>query len=338
MNELLKIMAYDMGIRPYDSESVDSYSFRVIYSALGLWCLKSALSETGSERGISKHSQTILLHKLLSHYISLCPDSKKRLSDIRNNDVAFFIRSVYEQTGYLLTLDNNYNVLNKSGETVAFSNDDYLFLGIPHEKYSVNGLGIHCSHGNNTVGLNDFLVRDSLTTEAFLTVNFDECDFEEKDLDLDELEFFNPCYFGKSSAAWSKHMHTDMTIARKNSFGPYYRVRRDEDGRVLFADENNSGDTDLMTGAEFRRLYVTLKYHYDNPMQILVCPIDEKYSHIKVLGQLPNREYYYFLMNAWPKNNYLDRYNFIVRNELVPQTTSVLEAIGFSVRKGEFYG
>ena len=45
MNELINIMADDMSIRPYTNEPIESFGYRVIYSALGLWCLKSALSE-----------------------------------------------------------------------------------------------------------------------------------------------------------------------------------------------------------------------------------------------------------------------------------------------------
>ena len=73
-------------------------------------------------------------------------------------------------------------------------------------------------------------------------------------------------------------------------------------------------------------------------MQLLICPIDEEYSHIKILGQLPNREYYYLLMNAWPKKGFSDRNNFIIRNKLTAQITAVLGALGFTVRDGEFYG
>ena len=59
-------------------------------------------------------------------------------------------------------------------------------------------------------------------------------------------------------------------------------------------------------------------------MHLLICPIDEEYSHIRVLGQLPNREYYYLLMNAWPKNKFTDRNNFIIRNKLTEQVAKVL--------------
>ena len=120
--------------------------------------------------------------------------------------------------------------------------------------------------------------------------------------------------------------------------GPYYRVIRKEDGTLLYADDNNADEIDILTGAEFRRLYVALKQHYDNPMQLLICPIDEEYSYIRILGQLPNREYFYLLMNAWPRKGFSDRNHFIIRNELIAKTAEVLGAIGFTARKGEFYG
>ncbi len=338
MNELINIMADDMNIRPYTNESAESFGCRVIYSALGLWCLKSALSEKENKRGISKNAQSILLHDLLKKYIELCPMAKHFVFASRNTDIAVFIRNIYEQTGYLLTLDNNYNVLNNSGETVRISDTDYLYLGLPATCYIVNGLGIHCRSGKHEVKLNDFLVRDSLTPEEYLKVKYDECDFDERDIDVKELEFFNPFYDRKVSDSWHGHMKPNMTMARKSRMGPYYRVIRKEDGTLLYTDDNSADEFDVLTGAEFRRLYVALRQHYGNPMQLLICPIDEEYSYIRILGQLPNREYFYLLMNAWPRYNFSDRNNFIIRNELTAQTAEALVTIGFIARNGEFYG
>lgn len=338
MNNLINVMAEDMDIRPYSHEVGESFEFRVIYSALGLWCLKSALSEKKTEKGISKSAQSILLHELLEKYVNLYPKVRYFVLGSKNSDIAVFIRNIYEQTGYFLTMENNYNVLNNSGETVRFSDTDYLYLGLPEVGYRVNGLGIHIASGIMEIQLNDFLVRDSLTPEEYLKVKFDECDFDKRDFDMDELEFFNPCYYGNVSSSWHSRMNIDITMARKSKMGPYYRVIRKDNGTFLFADDNGADDLDALTGAEFRRIYVALKKYYDNPMQILVCPIDEDYSHMRILGQLPNREYFYLLMNAWPKNGFLDRNNFIIRNDLTKKTAEVLGAIGFTARKGEFYG
>lgn len=338
MNELINIMADDMNIHPYTNEPAESFGYRVIYSALGLWCLKSSLSEKEDKIGISKNAQSILLHDLSKKYIELCPMAKQFVFVSRNIDIAVFIRNIYEQTGYLLTLDNNYNVLNNSGEFIRVSETDYLYLGLPATYYIVNGIGIHCRNGRHEIKINDFLIRDSLTPEEYLKVKYDECDFEERNINVEDLEFFNPFYNGNVSNSWHGYMKSNKTMARKSIRGPYYRVIKKEDGTLLYADNNNVDEPDTLTGAEFRRLYVALKHHYDNPMQLLVCPIDEEYSYIRILGQLPNREYFYLLMNAWPRCGFSDRNNFIIRSELIAQTTKILGAIGFTVRRGEFYG
>ena len=338
MNELVDIMADDMSICPYTNEPAESFEYRVIYSALGLWCLKSALGEKENKKGISKNAQSILLHDLSRKYIELCPKARPFVFPPKNADIAVFIRNIYEQTGYLLTLDNNYNVLNNSGETLKISDTDYLYFGLPVTYYIVNGLGIHCRSGIREVKLNDFLIRDRLTPEEYIKVKYDECDFDERDIDVEELEFFDPFYYGTVSSSWNKHMKSDMTMARKSKMGPYYRVIRKKDGMLLFIDDYNTDELDALTGAEFRRLYVALKWYYDNPMQLLICPIDEEYSYIRILGQLPNREYFYLLMNAWPRYSFSDRSNFIIRNELTAQTAEVLGTIGFIERRREFYG
>lgn len=338
MNELINIMSDDMNIHPYTNEPAEYFGYRVIYSALGLWCLTSALSEKEGKRGISKNAQSILLHDLSKKYVELCPMAKRFIFASRNIDIAIFIRNIYEQTGYLLTLDNNYNVLNNSGETIKVSETDYLYFGLPATYYIVNGLGIHCRNARHEVKLNDFLIRDSLTPEEYIKVKYDECDFKERDIDVAELEFFNPFYYGNISNSWHGYMKSNMTMARKSKMGPYYKTIRKEDGTLLFADDSSEDELDALTGAEFRRLYIALRYHYDNPMQLLICPIDEAYSYIRILGQLPNREYFYLLMNAWPRYGFFDRNHFIIRNELTIQTAEVLGAIGFTARKGEFYG
>ena len=73
-------------------------------------------------------------------------------------------------------------------------------------------------------------------------------------------------------------------------------------------------------------------------MVALKCPIDDEYTHMKINGQMPNREYFYFLLNGWPKNFITDRYNFIMRNEMVPQSLLILEQLGFKIKNGVYYG
>lgn len=338
MNKLIDAMADDMRIRPHIREEDRLYEYRVIYSALGLWCLRMALFEQKGIKGISKKAQSIRLRELLTQYLKVCPNTRSSLNNTTGVEIASFIRNVYEQTGYLITIDGNRNVLNCSGEAIELLENDYLYLGLPGNNYAINGLGIHSEDCEREIDILDYLIRDELSPEEFLEVNYDECDFEEKDIDIDELEFFNPYFYGNATKSWSGSIKSNLTMARKGLTGPYYRVIRKSNEKLIFADENNKHGNDKMAGLEFRRLYIALKHHYDNPMQLLVCPIDDEYSYIRVLGQLPNREYYFILMNAWPQKGFWDRNNYIIRNTLYERVVEVVKSIGFTVRNGEFYG
>ena len=342
MNKLIKIMAQDMRIPAYVGEPEESYCYRVIYSALGLWCLTVSLSEKDGIQGISKNATTKLLHGLVEKYLQIYPFAKQFLANARNADIALHIRNIYEQMGYLLTLDNNHNVLNQVPKTVWVSENDSIFLGLPNGAYCINGLGIHvenCEKESEEINLKEYIARDNLSPEEYVLSCFNECDFERKEFDLNELEFFNPFYKKKLSEAWSMYSNADiMTIARKSPSGPFYRVMKNEDGQILYADEINNEDILSRTGAEYRRIYVALRDYYLNPMIALVCRIDEEYAYIRILGQLPNREYFYLLLNAWPMNSFNDRNNFIIRHGLTAQVKKILNDIGFSIREGEFYG
>ncbi|MDE7156829.1 MAG: hypothetical protein K2O02_02525 [Lachnospiraceae bacterium] len=333
MNELFNIMADDMGLMQYNNEPSECYAYRIIYSALGFWCLKSALSQKEGIKGISKHSQSILLHNLSEKYVQLFPATKKYLLESKE-DIAVFIRNLYEQTGYLITLENNFNVLNNNAAAIKTTNGKNLYLGIPSEKCDMNGLGIYSQYLGNKISLQDFLIRDTLNPDDYVLINYNDCDFEERDIDPGELDFFDP--YGTRS--WSKHMTSKFSIARKGFSGPYYRVILDKNGNFLYKDENNTNDLKAFAGAEFRRLYIALRYYYNNPMQLIICQIDDAYSYLKLFGRLPNREYYYLLLNGWPKNGISDRTNFIVRNERIMQVKEVLGNLGFAIREDEFYG
>lgn len=62
MDKLVLNMAKDMSITEYlDEKEVDFYA-RVIYSALGLWCLNISARKIDGELGVSK---TLLTRKLI---------------------------------------------------------------------------------------------------------------------------------------------------------------------------------------------------------------------------------------------------------------------------------
>jgi len=333
MNELLATMSTDMGINRFRDEPEDSFIYRLCYSALGHWCLRIAQNLSNGSIGTTKNNQTVVLNELMLRYSELFPIAEKYV-DPSNSNMSFpvHIRRVYEETGYLLTDDNNRNRLANFGRSIPIGKTA-LFFGIPDTKYSINGLGTFTNPTDYKVSVREFLVRDELTWEEYFQSKFDIIEFYERDINPDELEFFNPQSNNVPSQSWGKQMDTDCSVARKSKWGPFYRVIRATDV-LLFADEPIEPQSDGLTSYEYRRLYFALKAHYMKPIKATIIRQDEEYSKLRIGGHLPNREYYFLLLLSWPVNSAFDKVNFLLRNDFIPEVTAALRNIGVDVREG----
>ncbi len=334
MNSLLTAMSSDMGINRYSGETEDSFVYRLCYSALGQWCLSIAQNSSGGVVGTTKHNQTIVLNDLMVRFSELFPSITDRFSNPSNQQTSFpvHIRRVYEETGYLVTDNNNNNRIVNYGRSIAFDNTS-LFFGIPNVAYTVNGLGVFSNSTTYNVSAKEFLIRDDLSCEEYFKSRFDLTDFYDRDIDITELEFFTPRSYNVPSQSWGKQLETDLTLARKTELGPFYRVIRASDA-LQFADEPVEQQNDSFTSYEYRRLYFALKAHYGKPLKAIVTKYDEMYSKISVGGHLPNREYYFLLLLSWPETNAFDKVNFIIRNDLLKEVTARLTSIGIKIMGG----
>lgn len=333
-NELLKAMSTDMCIERYRRESDESFAYRLCYSALGQWCLFTSMNSMGGVVGSTKHNQTLVLNELLLRYGGLFPLISEKFIDTSNLQSSFAVnvRRVYEETGYLLTDNENHNRIANYGRTIQ-TGDKFMFFGIPCRTYTVNGLGVFSDPTSYLVGIKDFLIRDSLSVETYFRTRFDPIDFYERDIDLSELEFFNPKANTAPSMSWIKKQETDCTVARKTESGPFYRLMK-VDNKIQFAYEPDEQQSDSFTSYEYRRLYFALRVHYCNQMKATVTEIDEQYSRIRIGGRLPNREFYLMLLLSWPERNAFDKTSFIIRNDLLIGITEALVNIGFEIKEG----
>lgn len=334
MNDLLLTMSSDMNINRFCGETENSFIYRLCYSALGQWCLRIAQNSFNGAVGTTKHNQTIVLKEKLARFSEVFPVIVERFIDTNNRQTNFpvHIRRVYEETGYILSGDKNRNQMANYGRCIPIGNKA-LFFGIPTTEYTVNGLGVFTCPTEYIVSAKEFMIRDNLTYEEFFYSQFDSIDFYDKDIDMDELEFFNPQLCKAPSKSWAKQMETDCTIARKGDFGPFYRVKRNSD-LLQFADEPMEQQSDNFTSYEYRRLYYALKAYYKSPLKATITQINNEYSKIRIGGHLPNREYYYLLLLAWPMNSAFDKNNFLIRNKLLPEATKALKNIGIEIKGG----
>jgi len=323
-----------MKISPYRNESAESFTYRVCYSALGQWCLNAGQNFHSGKTGTTKHNQTIILNELVLRFSEIFPFIAERFVDtsIQRKNISVFIRRVYEETGYLLTDQNNHNKLANFGRSIVIGREA-LFFGLPSESYAVNGLGVFATPTTYKVTAKEFMIRDSLTCDEYFRARFDPIDFYERDISIDELELFNPLANKTPSQSWNKTTETDFTVARECKMGPYYRVMKSKNG-YKFAVEPIESQSDNLISYEYRRLYFAIKSHYGNPQRVWITQIDERYSKIRVEGHLPNREYYFLLLSSWPERSAFDKVSFIIKTNLLDEALAVLENIGLKV-KGE---
>ena len=330
MNKLVCAMAKDMNIPICTREDKREYTSRVIYSALGQWCLKATSAVKYGGNAISKHRQTRIINNLLGHYEELFPCIIDYFSG--DKDPAVTIRRLYEATGYIITDEENHNSIAQFGRTIKIGNM-YLFFGEPF-RHEMNGLGLFCNESISDSEIKSFLVRDSLNCEEYLSSCFDISDFEEYNEHEDDYQFFNPSLDKPVSSSWGNKVDGQFLIARSDSVHQFYLIQ-EIDGKtyykVLSANEDNSD----FTSYEYRRLYFALKYRYNHPVKAWISKIDDHYSRIRISSFLPNREYYLLLLLAWPMGNMFCKNEFLIKNEFIDLILEVLKNIGV---KGERNG
>lgn len=335
--ELVNKMSSDMNISRFQDESDEQFIYRIIYSALGQWCLSICNNITGTKKGATKHYLTKTLHNLLDKYIELFPFISNKFIDTNNlnKNILVWIQKVYRETGYLIPEDEHYNKLADFERSIILGGQA-LYFGLPQKPYTVNGLGVFSSPSTYIVPLKEYLIRDDLTSEEYFNIKFDPIDFVFRNIDLSFLEFFNPLLNNVPSLSWSKSLETECTIARNIETGSYYRVIKTEEG-FMFADEPVEEKSDSFNSYEYRRLYYALKAHYKNPLNARIVKIDREYSKLILEGHLPYREYFFLLLVAWPEKSAFDKTNFIIKNSLLYDVRTTLENIGIKIVGGFMY-
>lgn len=329
MNELLISMAEEMHIQAYETENETDYIKRVIYSAVGQWCLKTASGINYGGNSITKHRQTGTINNLLNQYINIFSETTDYFEGDLEPSVA--IRKVYESTGYLITDEENRNSIARFGRTVPIG-DKYLFFGEPFRN-EVNGLGLFCNESISISSLQEFLLRDALSCDEYINSCFEITDFEELNT-VGDMRYFNPHLDKSVSASWQKTSDDKFQIAKNDSLRQFLLLQKNE-GKTYYKDFSINEDIYEFTAFEYRRLYFALKKKVGHPVKAWINKVDDIYSKITLSSHLPNREYYLLLLLAWPIDNMFNKTKFLIKNEFVNCIIEVLENIGV---KGERNG
>ena len=322
---MIETMQKDMSIEPYDGEIDSSFIGRLLYSSLGLW----SLVLSSSDGGITKVAQTKILENVIAKYLNRYPNAMKYFVKDENDlkEIIHHIRYTYEAMGYLLP-EKEREYLTDINRAVKVGTSSYLSYKFNPNQITMNGLGIYCGKKENLLSVNELLIRDSLSYTEYVDKFFDitEGDYI-YNIEVDNLLFFNPRSEHSLSKSWENRSNTPLTIAYDKVNKIYYAVI-DNQNEKIYAKLSNYDAGNELTDYEYRRVYFALKSYYNNPVIYTLEELDSKHCLLKINSHLPNREYYFLLMSAWPDGSAYNKTSYIVKKDFIEIISKLLGNMG----------
>lgn len=328
MNKLIRRISQDLNISIFYGETEEDFANRILYSALGAWCLNLAERKGPTGYNANKTFLTRELNKLSTEYMRLFPQFENFVGD---TDIGLFIRTIYEGLGFLI-FENNVIQTAKYGRGLAIA-DDILYFGLPEPILRVDGLGMISNSASYKADITEILFRDLISPIKLIQELYDPIYFDEWHKDI-PLEFFDPLSQSNISSSWKRECKVKNTFARNPETNDHYRVICDENLQVrLYVLDNSADNNQELTGCEYRRKYYALMYYYSSPFKVFVKNIDDEYSRIKLYGKLPNRESFFLSLISWPAKSVKNSMEFIVRNKYLPMIKYLLDNLGIELQE-----
>lgn len=330
MNKLIQRIANDLNISPFLGEPEEDFVNRILYSALGIWCLNITERKGATGYNANKTFLTRELNELSNIYKQLFPQFTNFVGD---TDIGLFIRMIYEELGILM-FKNDVIQTAKYGRGLDISGD-VLYFGLPEHIVRVDGLGVISNYATYKTGINEILIRDSISPISLIQELFDPVYFNEWDKDI-VLEFFDPTSNSTISSSWNRVCKVKYTFARNPDTNDHYRVICDENMQVrLYVLESNIDNNQILTECEYRRKYYALMYYYSSPFRVVIRHIDNEYSCIKFYGKLPNREGFFLSLISWPIRSIKNANEYLVRNKCLSILNDLFNNLGIVLQESD---
>lgn len=328
MNKLIQRIAQDLNIPMFSGEAEDDFINRILYSALGVWCLNLAERKGATGYNANKTFLTRELNKLSASYTQLFPQFAEFIGE---TDIGLFIRTIYEELG-VLVCENDVIQTAKYGRGLDVLGD-IMYFGLPERIVRVDGLGIISDSATYKADINEILIRDTIAPTDLIRELFDPIYFDEWNKDT-ALEFFDPLSKSNISSSWKRECKVNYTFAKNPDTNDHYRVICDENLQVqLYKLDNSTENNKTLTGCEYRRKYYALMYYYSSPFRVYVKQIDDEYSRIILCGKLPNRESFFLSLISWPINSVEDTKEFIIRNNYLSIVNNLFNNLGIELQE-----
>lgn len=344
-DNLINIMSNELQIYKFEDESEDSFINRLLFSALGLWIIKSTLDKSFIENhnrvGVSKSYITRKISKIVVEYISLFPSFGIYLDKLTAAELVANIREEYEKAGYIVS-----------------TGFDEFIIASPRKTASVDDK--HIIMRNHIGNINTKII--GLGTFKKLVLNSDIKDFGEllyiPKIDAKEwtsnyikhLRWGNSSklgdgtwYFDAESAnsfykCWVNHYpeKSEIVLYKTNDWD-YGFAKRDDDNIIgikipswLIGQDNNPSEK--LFDNDVRRFMYGMKALKNNNAKAILIRKSDHYN-LKLFNALPTREKTALQFLTWRKEKFTDEFDYIIPNETCEAVKKLLSNLSIEMEE-----
>jgi len=338
-------MAADMGITSFLDEDLNAALSRITYSAIGEWIKASAYDtnvkedekKDGHENKATKNHITRKCGKILEAYLDLYPDLNDWFYPATVNKAfnpVIEIRNRQLAAGALVSaLETRLQFPQEKCTKTA--DNLYLYRGDTfHKKTQIIGLG-------NYIRTPDRVPVCSIE-EMFLIPNLSAKDYVEQYVQIvsnkfaksekapDTREYFDylsPRAFWKSWVS-SYPKRERLTVYRDSKWD--YGLARIESGNLYTLALPQA----VLETHDVRRFLYGIREIEQNPAQAKIKDMGSM-IHIILPSHLPDLEQNLLYMMAWPRQNIMDRTEYISTKALLPTIKKLLENLNMRVKNDD---
>lgn len=335
--KLLKEISNYLSIHRYVVESEESFTNRLLYSAVGETILVSTLKKSSMQpiEGVSKTYINLKNSKYLESLWIIFPSFRDYFGDTSSSEVIKKLRLDYELAGVLRP--SNFGeflelapvVFSKIGPNFYYSRNN-----LSSKQRIASGLGFYEkmeSINQDYVSMGKSFDLNEMNAHEWTRKYVQKLNWQNAgQINMDTgIQFFNPKLNKSLSNCWSNEFpkNVEITLYKKNDFDYGFAKVADEKFVGIYIPSfyiNASNPSNNMLGGEVRRFMYGLKSIHENKAKALL-ETRENYTKIKLFSKLPVRETMVIRMCGWPVKNYDNYFEYLVPNDLVTVCKQVIE-------------
>lgn len=329
-SQLIDDIAFDLRIKKYESERIELYNSRVIYSAMSSWMKHILLDHTIEEDKMelkTKNYHYRRSNEILIEFVNLFPEIHNWLY-FKNRDPIHIIRDRLISANELVESNLEGDITIAPPQKISITSNTTRLIDLSGEHWKFKYVGVTKIINEESTYKSDHLSKDSLDIVDEFTNRLYYSELLEFNFDY---ELFNPLKKSNNDKDWLGRgsLKSGINLIRKKTafenLWDYVLIINDSNKYYQYTliDELIKQGFHIRIMLGIRKLYKSpIKAKFNIKNQIVVLHLGMK---------LPKFEQSILTTYSWPRRNIEDNWSFIVPIELWDMMFEMLQTLGFEM-------